>query len=252
MFTDSIFTGGTAPDSLPQPLSLIDTSRTPQRGSFACGCDRAAATLATLHAESAGRAAGWAGLCQMFGSVFRPTVAAARFAAEDCPRVVSAPCGALLFQLARLGDVRLAVMLGVGDAAAAIWLACALRANHRHSGDRAVIACEPAQRLSRLARCRLLEAGVSRYVDLRQGPFEPVLEGIEQPVDCLLFNGYPALMLPMLKRLQSRLRPGASVVALRCAGQRHSAYLRYVRDPRGAFTSIALPCPEGVELSVRR
>jgi len=108
--------------------------------------------------------------------------------------------------------------------------------------------------LAQLARCRLRAAGVSRYVDLREGQPEQALLRIEQPVDCLLFSGYPLLMLPLLKQLQEKLRSGAVVIALRPAGERraYAAYLRYVRDPLGGFTSIELPCREHIELSVKR
>jgi predicted O-methyltransferase YrrM len=245
LFTDSLHQ-----DFPPQHLRMAKGAQGRSADSSACGSSRAEATLAALHADGAGWSGRWVALRALLGSLLRPAAPAC----AACPhRPISAQCGALLYQLARLGDARLAVTLGAGDAAATIWLACAMRANHRHAGDRGIIACEPAHELAQLARCRLRAAGVSRYVDLREGQPEQALARIDQPVDCLLFNGYPVLMLPVLKLLQDKLRPGATVLALRPRGERqcYSGYLRYVRDPRGGFTSIALPCSEGLELSVR-
>ena len=245
MFIDSLR------DDFPSsPLRMAGSVQERCANTYACGSSRAEATLAALHADGAGWSGRWMALRELLGRLLRPPASAC----AGCPhRPISAQCGALLYQLARLGDTRLAVALGAGDGAATIWLACAMRANHRHAGDRGIITCEPAHELAQLARCRLRAAGVSRYVDLREGRPEQALARIEQPVDCLLLNGYPALMMPVLKQLQERLRPGAVVIALRPKGQRHAyaGYLRYVRDPGGCFTSIALPCREGLELSVR-
>lgn len=246
MFTDSLDR-----EVLPQPLRLAGSKRERSAGAADCDRSRAEATLAALHADGAGWPGRWMALRELLRSLLRPAAPAC----AGCPhRPISAQCGALLYQLARLGDARLAVALGAGDAAATIWLACAMRANQRHAGDRGIIACEPAHQLAQLARCRLRAAGVSRYVDLREGQPEQALSRIEQPVDCLLFSGYPLLMLPMLKQLQEKLRSGAVVIALRPAGERraYAAYLRYVRDPLGGFTSIELLCREHIELSVRR
>lgn len=246
MFTDSLHR-----DFPSQPLRLAGSVQARSANSFACGSSRAEATLAALHADGAGWPGRWIALRELLGSLLRPAAPAC----ASCPhRPISAQCGALLYQLARLGDARLAVALGAGDAAATIWLACAMRANQRHAGDRGIIACEPARELAQLARCRLRAAGVSRYVDLREGRPELALSRIDQPVDCLLFNGYPALMMPVLKQLQERLRPGAVVIALRPKGERYAyaGYLRHVRDPGGCFTSIALPYRECMELSVRK
>ena len=246
MFTDSLHR-----DFPPQPLRLVGSVQERSANSFACGSSRAEATLAALHADGAGWPGRWMALRELLGSLLRPAAPAC----AACPyRPISAQCGALLYQLARLGDARLAVALGAGDAAATIWLACAMRANQRHAGDRGIITCEPAHEVAQLARCRLRAAGVSRYVDLREGQPEQALARIDQPVDCLLFNGYPGLMLAVLRQLQARLRQGAVVIALRPCGDRrsYSDYLRYVRDPQGGFTSIALPYREDIELSVRR
>jgi len=247
-----VFTDSLDREILPQPLRLAGTTR--ERSASNSGCDRsrAKATLAALHADALGWSGKWTALRQLMFRLLRP---AAQPCGDDCAhRPISAQCGALLYQLARLGDARLAVALGVGDAVATIWLACAMRANHRHAGDRGIIACEPAHKLAQLARCRLRAAGVSRYVDLREGQPEQALARIDQPVDCLLLNGYPALMLPVLKQLQEKLRPGAAIIALRSGRDRSAclAYLRYVRDPQGGFTSVELPCREHIELSVRR
>ncbi len=148
MFTDSLH-----PDVFPpQPLRLAGSRQERSADSVACGSSRAEATLAALHSDGAGWPGRWMALRELLGGLLRPAASAC----AGCPhRPISAQCGALLYQLARLGDARLAVTLGAGDAAATIWLACAMRANHRHAGDRGIIACEPVHELAQLARCRL-------------------------------------------------------------------------------------------------
>jgi predicted O-methyltransferase YrrM len=208
----------------------------------ASGASRAGATLAALHGGRPGLGA----LLSRCARQFRQDCA-------SCPRPIGAQCGALMYQIARLSDVRLAVLLGAGDPAVAIWLACALRANCRHAGDRGIIACEPEHAAAEDLRRQLRLAGVSRYVDLREGAPGPALAGIDQPVDCVVLNGRPPLMLQVLRQLQSRLRSGAMVLALRPAERQpgYAEYLDYVRRPGGPFTSITLPYREAVELSVR-
>lgn len=220
------------------PLRLVADA---PKDDAAEGASRAGATLAALHGERPGIAALLARCARLF-----------RQGCETCPRPIGAQCGALLYQIARLSDVRLAVLLGAGDPAVAIWLACALRANCRHAGDRGIIACEPEHAAAEDVRRQLRLAGVSRYVDLREGAPRRALAGIDQPVDCVVLNGHPSLMLEVLRQLQSHLRRGAMVLALP-PGERnadYSGYLDYVRRPGGPFTSITLPYREAVELSV--
>ncbi len=219
----------------------------PRHGGQPAGTDRARVTLAALAAEGCG-ARGWWSVLREGLSHLSPRYRAGE--AGHC--APAAACGVLLYQLARHGDTRLAVALGAGNVAPLIWLACAMRAGRRHSGDHGIIVCEPSPCLAQLARRRLREAGVSRYVDLRQDPPEPALSRIDQPLDCLLLNGYPSQMLAVLRQLRSRLRPGALVLAPRPGGacQDYADYLRHVRDPGSGFTSLALPGRQALELSV--
>jgi predicted O-methyltransferase YrrM len=212
-----------------------------------CEYSRAGAKLAELHGE--GR--GWSGCCKSARRLWRRLLRGSAADATDCG--IGADCGVLLYQFARLADARLIVSLGAADAAAAIWLACALRANSRHPGDRGLIVCEPEPALAQRTRSRLRQAGVSRYVDLREDAPLQALRRVDQPVDGLLLCAYPQLMLPVLEALLPRLRPGAMVIALRPGGEPRAwaNYLRRVRDPTAGFSSATLPCQRSVELSVR-
>jgi predicted O-methyltransferase YrrM len=215
----------------------------PRRRPDEPGCDRAGTTLAALREEQRG----WAAALHRWG--LRGLFTAKERSGTVVP--VGPACGVLLYQLARLGDARLIVALG-GDPAAVIWLACALRAGSRHAGDRGLILCEPEeQRALAMRRC-LREAGVSRHVDLRREPPAQVASRIDQAVDCLLLAGDARRMLPGLQALRPRLRAGAAVIALRPRGDAQSwaAYLEHVRDPRNAYASSSLCCPECMELSV--
>lgn len=207
------------------------------------GGDRAVTTLAALLEEQRGWVAGVRRLCGGVSGLLNR--------GERAMAPVRPACGALLYQLARLGDARLIVALG-GDPAAVIWLACALRAGSRHAGDRGLILCEPEEERARLMRKRLREAGVSRHVDVRHEEPAQIAGRIEQPVDCLLLAGAGDRLLPGLRALRPRLRPGAAVIALRPHGDARAwgAYLEHVRDPRNAYASQSLCCPECVELSV--
>lgn len=76
---------------------------------------------------------------------------------------------------------------------------------------------------------------------------------LEAPVDMLLCDGFPPGMLPVLKLVAPRLRPGAVVVADNVGAfwADHSDYLGWVRDPSNGFQSAMLAMNEGTELSVR-
>jgi predicted O-methyltransferase YrrM len=157
---------------------------------------------------------------------------------------VSRETGVLLYMLARSSDARTIVEFGTSFGISTLHLAAALRDN---GGGRLIGSeFEP----SKVARSRehLAAAGLADLVEIREGDaIETLGADLPETIDLLLLDGAKALYTEVLDRVESRLRPGALVVA-DDAG--HSPdYLARVRSPASGYLST--PFGEDVELSMR-
>jgi predicted O-methyltransferase YrrM len=67
----------------------------------------------------------------------------------------------------------------------------------------------------------------------------------------VLLDGWKDLCLPVLRLLESRLAPGALVVADDTVLPGFAGYLDYVRDPANGYVSVAFPVDDGMDISCR-
>jgi predicted O-methyltransferase YrrM len=67
----------------------------------------------------------------------------------------------------------------------------------------------------------------------------------------VLLDGWKDLCLPVLRLLESRLAPGALVVADDTVLPGVAGYLDYVRDPANGYVSVAFPVDDGMDISCR-
>ena len=157
---------------------------------------------------------------------------------------VSRDTGKLLYMLARSAKARSIVEFGTSFGLSTLHLAAALRDN----GGGVLITSEFEASKIALAREHLIEGGVSDLVDIREGDALVTLAtDLPDVVDLLLLDGAKALYRDVLSLVESRLKPGAVVVADNtdyCPD-----YLAYVRSPKNGYLSV--PVGEDVELSVR-
>jgi len=159
--------------------------------------------------------------------------------AHDRDYLASSPShGIFLYLQARALGAKRIVEFGTSFAVSTIYLALAVRDN----GGGLVIGTEMVPSKVVKARNNIEEAGLTDFVEIREGNALDTLSKLDGPVDLLLSDGYPQYALPVLKLVAPKMRPGAMVVNHNAAGMRgdHVEYLAFVRDPSNGFVSDSI------------
>ncbi|WEK01819.1 MAG: O-methyltransferase [Candidatus Sphingomonas phytovorans] len=157
---------------------------------------------------------------------------------------VSRETGKLLYMLARAGNARSIVEFGTSFGLSTLHLAAALRDN---GGGRLITSEFEPSKLAR-ARENLAAGGLSDLVEFREGDaLETLASDLPETVDLLLLDGAKSLYMDVLALVESRLRPGAVIIADNtdyCPD-----YLERVSSPENGYWSM--PFTDDVELSIR-
>ncbi|MBR0829740.1 O-methyltransferase [Bradyrhizobium manausense] len=160
------------------------------------------------------------------------------------PLPVSRETGALLYMLARSSGARSIVEFGTSFGISTLHLAGALRDN---GGGRLIGSEFEPSKVAR-ARANLEAGGLSDLVEIREGDALTTLRtDLPGTIDLVLLDGAKALYPDVLRLVESRLRPGALVVADNADDS--PEYLAYVRSAANGYMSV--PFAEDVELSMR-
>ncbi len=163
---------------------------------------------------------------------------------KDIPLAVSRETGLLLYMLARGSGATSIVEFGTSFGLSTLYLAAALRDN---GGGRLITTEFEPSKVSR-AKANLAAAGLADLVEVREGDaLETLARDLPETIDILLLDGAKALYLDILDRVETRLRPGALIVADNadfCPD-----YLACVRAPEQGYLSV--PFAEDVELSMK-
>jgi len=163
---------------------------------------------------------------------------------KDFPLAVSRETGTLLYMLARGCDARNIVEFGTSFGISALHFAAALRDNG--GGKLITSEFEPSKVLR--AKQNLLAGGLSDLVEIREGDaLQTLAVDLPESIDILLLDGAKALYPEILALVESRLRPGAFVIADNA--DYSPEYLAYVRSESSGYLSI--PFADDVELSLR-
>jgi predicted O-methyltransferase YrrM len=157
---------------------------------------------------------------------------------------VSRETGALLYMLARAVNATNIVEFGTSFGISTLHMAAALRDN---GGGRLISTeFEP----SKVARAleHLSEGGVADLVEIRQGDaLNTLATDLPENIDLLLLDGAKALYSDILNLVESRLLPGALIVADNA--DQSPDYLARMRSPDSGYLSVSFG--EDVELSMR-
>ncbi|MCI3208252.1 MULTISPECIES: class I SAM-dependent methyltransferase [Pandoraea] len=157
---------------------------------------------------------------------------------------VSRETGTLLYMLARSARARHIVEFGTSFGISTLHLAAALRDN----GGGRLIGSEFEPGKVTKAREHLMEAGLADLAEIREGDaLKTLATDLPETIDLLLLDGAKALYPDVLALIESRLRPGALVVADNADFS--PEYLAYVREPGNGYLSV--PFGGDVELSLR-
>jgi predicted O-methyltransferase YrrM len=163
---------------------------------------------------------------------------------KDCPLAVSRETGTLLYMLARACGARSIVEFGASFGISTLHLAAALRDN----GGGILITSEFEPSKAARARENLAAGGLLDLVEVREGDALQTLgANLPETIDLLLLDGAKALYPEILDLVESRLRPGACIVA--DDADRSPDYLARVRSPANGYLSV--PFGDDVELSMR-
>lgn len=163
---------------------------------------------------------------------------------KDVPLAVSRETGALLYMLARSARAKAIVEFGTSFGISTLHLAAALRDN---GGGRLITSeFEPSKAIR--ARENLSAGGLIDLVEIREGDALKTLRtDLPDTIDLVLLDGAKALYPDILDLVESRLRPGAIIVADNADDS--PDYLARVRRLGSGYMST--PFAEDVELSVR-
>jgi predicted O-methyltransferase YrrM len=117
------------------------------------------------------------------------------------------------YQLCRAIDARRIVEVGTSYGVSTLYLAAAVRDNVRAAGANGlVIGTKYEPKKARAARAHFERAGLSRFIDLREGDLRDTLKQIDGPVDFMLVDIWIAMARPALELVTPCLKAGAIVV----------------------------------------
>jgi predicted O-methyltransferase YrrM len=158
------------------------------------------------------------------------------------------------YQLCRATDARRIVEIGTSFGVSTLYLAAAVRDNVRAAGgDGVVIGTEYEPNKASAARAHFEQAGLSRFIELREGDLRETLLQIGGPVDFMLVDIWIAMARPALELVAPHLKPGAIVVCDNTERYRreYADYFAFLENPANGFRTMTLPFDGGLELSVR-
>ncbi len=154
------------------------------------------------------------------------------------------------YQLCRSMRATRVVEAGTSFGVSTLYLAAAVRDNQVENG--VVIGTEHDPKKVGIARANFREAGLSEFIELREGDLRQTLQDVGGPVDFMLVDIWE-VALPALERVSPSLRPGAIVVCDNTAedADEYRDYFEFVNDPRNRFRTMTVPFDGGFELTVR-
>jgi predicted O-methyltransferase YrrM len=163
---------------------------------------------------------------------------------KDAWLPVSRNTAALLYMLARSTNAKAIVEFGTSFGISTLHMAAALREN---GGGRLITTeFEPSKVVK--ARAHLAEGGLDDLVEVREGDaLKTLASNLPDTIDIVLLDGAKALYNDVLDLIESRLRPGALIIADNA--DYSPDYLARVRSPRSGYLSTAFA--DDVELSMR-
>jgi len=216
------------------------------------GDPRLETLLAGLHARSDAQAAAMRAFdADRTDEVQPPSPKEARAFLRDKLVALDPDKAEFCYQLCRASNARRIVEIGTSFGVSTLYLAAAIRDNiSAGGGDGVVIGTEYEVDKAAAARAHFEQAGLSQFIDLREGDLRQTLKEIDGPVDFMLMDIWITMARPALELVTPHLRPGAIVIAdnTRQYRNEYSDYFAFL-EAQG-FRTMTLPFDGGLELSV--
>jgi predicted O-methyltransferase YrrM len=160
------------------------------------------------------------------------------------------------YGLCRAIGARRIIEFGTSFGVSTLYLAAAVRDNCRAlGGDGVVIGTEHEPAKARSARANFAVAGLSEFIDLREGDLRETLKDLTGPIDFALFDVWTEVARPGLELIAPHLRKGAVVCADNTASPRsrlgYGDYFAFIADPANGLRTMTLPFEGGFEMTVK-
>jgi predicted O-methyltransferase YrrM len=165
------------------------------------------------------------------------------------------------YHVCRALRARRVVEAGTSFGVSTLFLAAAVRENLANlaealldgRGRPIVIGTEREPEKARTARSHFDEAGLSDFIELREGDLRETLVDVQGPVDFMLIDIWTPMARPALAQVAPHLREGAVVVCDNTLQFRdaYDEYFEFVHDPRNGLRTMTLPFEGGLEFTVR-
>ncbi|MEK6302509.1 MAG: class I SAM-dependent methyltransferase [Acidobacteriota bacterium] len=158
------------------------------------------------------------------------------------------------YQLCRALRARRVVEAGTSFGVSTLFLAAAVRDNVRgDGGEGLVIGTEYEPEKAKAARANFAEAGLSDFIDLREGDLRETLADVGAPVDFMLIDIWTPMARPALELVAPCLREGAVIICDNTAQfpEAYRDYFEFINDPANRFRTMTLPFEGGLEFTVR-
>jgi predicted O-methyltransferase YrrM len=153
------------------------------------------------------------------------------------------------YALCRALGAKRVVECGTSHGVSTLYLAAAVRDN----GGGTVIATEHEPDKAKIARRNFETAGLTQYIDLREGDLAETLKKIDGPVDFVLLDIWTEAVMPAIRNIAPHLRQGAIIIADNSDQSRrgYAAYFDFIADPENRLLTMTLPFEGGLEMTVR-
>jgi len=160
---------------------------------------------------------------------------------------------AFCYQLCRATGARRIVEIGTSYGVSTLYLAAAVRDTVAQAGGSGlVIGTEYEAGKAAAARANFAQAGLDRFIELREGDLRETLKTLGGPIDFMLVDIWIEMARPALELVAPHLRRGAIVICdnTKAYPDAYADYFAFLHDPANAFRTMTLPFEGGLELSV--
>ncbi len=152
---------------------------------------------------------------------------------KDTFIAISRERGEFIYDLLREREARNIIEFGTSFGISTIYLAAAAKAN----GGR-VITTELLANKCAVARENFEQAGLSEYIDLREGDaLETLREDVPDAIDFLLLDGWNDLYLPLLELLEPKFKPGTLIYTDNASFKSARPFLEYIHGQPQRYQS---------------
>ncbi len=152
--------------------------------------------------------------------------------------------GTFLYMSARMMRAKTIVEFGTSFGISTIYLAQALKDN---GGGRLVTTEYEASKIA-TAKKNVAEAGLSPYVEFREGDALETLKGFGEELDLVFLDGAKNLYVPLLELLRPRFRSGTFIASDN--SKMSPEFVAYLRDPKNGYCSTDISSRGDNELAI--